>query len=136
MTTSGEGRHRERHDPHWIEWLTGIVSAILVAAMLGWLGWEAFARQSTRPDFTITVLATEKAATGYRITFDIANSGTTTAAAVTVIGRLRVDGRVLEEVPVTFDYVAAESTTTGAVLFQNNPEGGTLTIEPAGYTAP
>ena len=34
MTRSEKGRHRERHDPHWIEWLTGAVSALLIAAML------------------------------------------------------------------------------------------------------
>ena len=30
MTRSEKGRHHERHDPHWVEWLTGILSAILV----------------------------------------------------------------------------------------------------------
>jgi uncharacterized protein (TIGR02588 family) len=136
MTKTEQGRHRERHDPHWIEWLTGLVSAVLISGMLGWLGWEAFTREGTPPDLSITVLTTEKATTGHRVTFDIYNTATTTAAAVTVIGRLTEGERVIEENHVIFDYVAAESKATGAILFQADPAGRTLDIRPAGYTDP
>ncbi|WP_411032620.1 TIGR02588 family protein [Shinella sp. BYT-45] len=136
MTRSEQGRHRERHDPHWVEWLTGILSAILIAGMLGWVGWEAFTREATPPDLSVTVLATEKAGSGHRIAFDIYNSATTTAAAVTVIGRLMEGERVIEENHVVFDYVAAESKSTGAILFENDPAGRTVSLRPAGYTAP
>lgn len=136
MTKSEQGRHRERHDPHWIEWLTGIVSALLVAAMIGWVGWEAFTREATPPDLTIAVLTTEKTGTVHRVAFDIHNSATTTAAAVTVIGRLTEGDRVIEENHVTFDYVAAESKSTGAILFRNDPAGRTVDIQAAGYTDP
>ncbi len=136
MTKSEQGRHRERQDPHWIEWLTGIVSALLVAAMLGWLTWEAFTRQATPPDLVVTVLTTEKTTAGHRVAFDIYNTATTTAAAVTVIGRLTDGDRVIEENDVTFDYVAAESKSNGAILFQNDPAGHTVDIHPAGYTDP
>lgn len=136
MTKSQQGRHRERQDPHWIEWLTGIISALLVAAMLSWLTWEAFTRTATPPHLTATVLTTEKTPAGYRVTFDIDNTATTTAAAVTVIGRLTEGDRVIEENDVTFDYVAAESKSTGAILFRNDPAGRTVDIRPAGYTDP
>lgn len=107
MTRSEQGRHRERHDPHWIEWLTGIVSALLVAGLLGFVGWQAFTREATPPDLSVTVLAAEKTTAGHRIAFDIYNTATTTAAAVTVIGRLAEGDRLLEENHVVFDYVAA-----------------------------
>lgn len=136
MTKSEKGRHRERQDPHWIEWLTGIVSALLVAAMLGWLTWETFTRKATPPDLVVTVLTTEKTTIGHRAAFDIYNTATTTAAAVTVVGRLTDGDRVIEENDVTFEYVAAESKSTGAILFQNDPAGHTVDIRPAGYTAP
>lgn len=136
MTRSEKGRHRERHDPHWIEWLTGLFSAVLIAAMLGWIGWEAFMRQASPPDLSVTVLATEKATGGYRVSFDIHNTATTTAAAVPVVGRLLEGGRVIEENRVIFDYVAAESKSAGALLFQNDPAGRSLDIRPAGYTDP
>lgn len=136
MTRTEQGRHRERHDPHWIEWLTGIVSAIAVAALLAWLGWEAFTRKATPPDLSINVLTTEKVKAGHRVTFDIYNSATTTAAAATVIGRLMEGERVIEENHVIFDYVAAESKSTGAILFLNDPAGRTMDIRPAGYTDP
>ncbi|AOF88289.1 TIGR02588 family protein [Sinorhizobium sp. RAC02] len=136
MTKSEQGRHRERHDPHWIEWLTGIVSALLVAGLLGWIGWEAFTREATPPDLTIAVLTTEKTGAGYRVAFDIRNAATTTAASVTVIGRLMDGDRVVEENHVVFDYVAAESKATGAILFRNAPMGRTVDIRAAGYTDP
>ncbi|MCO5149440.1 MULTISPECIES: TIGR02588 family protein [unclassified Shinella] len=136
MTRSERGRHRERHDPHWIEWLTGLVSALLVAGMLGWIGWEAFTREATPPDLSVTVLTTEKTGAGQRVTFDIANSGTTTAAAVTVIGRLMEGEKIVEENHVVFDYVAAESKSTGAILFAGDPAGRRVDIRAAGYTGP
>jgi uncharacterized protein (TIGR02588 family) len=136
MTRSEKGRHRERHDPHWIEWLTGIASAILIAGMLGWLGWEAVTREATPPDLSIERLATEKVKAGYRVVFDISNAATTTAASVTVIGRLTEGERTIEENHVIFDYVAAESKTTGAILFENDPAGRTMTLRPAGYADP
>lgn len=136
MTKQENRRQRERQDPHWIEWLTGVVSALLVAGMLGWLGWEAIMRPTTPPDLSIHVVSTERAAGGYRVAFDIANTGTTTAAAVTVIGRIIQDGRVIEENPVVFDYVAAQSKTEGAIFFRNDPAAGEMSIQPAGYTSP
>ena len=136
MTRSGTGRHRERHDPHWIEWLTGLVSAVLIAGMLSWIGWEAVTRKATPPDLSIRVLATEATSAGHRVAFDIYNSATTTAASVTVIGRLTEGDRIVEEYQVTFDYVAAESKSTGAILFRNDPAGRDLDIRAAGYTDP
>ena len=136
MTRSEKGRHRERHDPHWVEWLTGILSAVLVVGMIGWIGWETFARKATPPDLSVTLLSTERTAAGYRVAFDIVNSATTTAAAVTVVGRLADGDRTIEENHVIFDYVAAESNSTGAILFENDPAGHTLVIRPAGYTDP
>ena len=47
---------------------------------------EAFTRDATPPDLSIQVLVSEKTASGHRITFDVSNAATTTAAAVTVIG--------------------------------------------------
>jgi len=136
MTRSGPRRHRERHDPHWIEWLTGLLSAILIAGMLSWVGWEAATRKATPPDLSVRVLATEATPGGHRVAFDIYNSATTTAASVTVIGRLTEGDRIVEENHVTFDYVAAESKSTGAILFRNDPAGRGLDIRAAGYTDP
>ena len=136
MTHSKDGSHQERHDPHWIVWLTGLVSAVLVAGMLGWVGWEAFTREATPPDLSIHILTTEKVGDGYRVTFDIANTATTTAAAVSVNGRLLEGERVIEDHHVVFDYVAAESKSSGAILFAGDPAGRRVEIRAGGYTDP
>lgn len=136
MTRTTEGRHRERHDPHWIEWLTGCISALLVTAMIGWIAYEAVTRQETPPELVVTAGRSEVVAGGYRVPFEISNRAPTTAANVMIIGRLAENGRTIEESQVLLDYVAAESRSAGALLFAENPAGRTLDIRPVGYTDP
>ena len=136
MTRTEKGHHTERHEAHKAEWLTGLASALLVAALIGWIGWEALTREATPPDLSVTILATQKAAGGYRVAFDIHNSATTTAAAVTVVGALMEGERRIEESEIVFDYVAAESKSTGAMLFRNDPSGRRVDIRATGYTDP
>lgn len=136
MTKSQNGHHKERRDPHWVEWATGIVSAFLVAGMLGWIGWEAFTREATAPALSIRLLTQQQGTAGYSVTFDIYNGASTTAAGVTVVGSLSDAGNVIEESRVTFDYVPAESKTTGALIFKNAPSDHRLDIRPTGFTAP
>ena len=41
MTRSENKVHRERHDPHWVEWMTGVTSGVLVIALMLWVAYEA-----------------------------------------------------------------------------------------------
>ena len=43
MTKSSVSGHTESRDPHVLEWLTGMVSAACVLAMIGWIGVQAIA---------------------------------------------------------------------------------------------
>lgn len=120
-----------------MEWLTGIVSALLVIAMLVWIGKEALRQTGEPPEFTVNVLAKERTAGGqYRVTFDLSNTATTTAAAVTVRGTVAEAGTIVETSEITFDYVPAESKTSGAMLFRHDPDRNTVDIEVMGYTEP
>lgn len=69
----------------------------------------------------------------YLLTF--LDKSTTTAADVTVRGEI-ISGDVVEETEVTFDYVAAESKSSGAFLFSSDPEEHELRIRVLGYTDP
>lgn len=137
MTRTRQETHTEHADPHWVEWLTGIVSALLVMAMLAWIAKEALLQTGEPPDFVVETVATERTAAGqYRVTFDLSNTATTTAAAVTVRGTISEAGTVTETSEITFDYVPAESETSGAMLFRRDPGGKTVDIAVTGYTEP
>ena len=136
MTRTSKSQHTEKQDPHWIEWLTGIVSAILVAAILGWIGFEAITRGSEPPALSIRIAGQTEINGLFRVSFEIGNSAPTTAAAVTVVGELRQGERVVETAEVQFDYVPAESQAEGALFFANDPRANALSIRPTGFTDP
>lgn len=136
MTTSKGSQHTESPDPHWIEWLTGAICALLVTAMLGWIGYDIYRYQPEDARFEIAVTGVEGQASQYRVKFDIRNLSMTTAAQVQVRGDLQKDDATRESADVTFDYVASESKDTGTLFFRDDPRSGTLNINVSGYTQP
>lgn len=136
MTSTKSGTHTEGKDPHWIEWLTGIVSALLVITLIGWIALEAATRSATPPQLSTRILGTEKLASGYRVDFEILNDANTTAAAVVVRGEVRENGSAIEDAEITFDYVPANSQASGALMFETDPTGRDLSLRPTGFTDP
>ncbi len=136
MTTTAKNRHTEAREPRLIEWATGVVSAILVVAMIGWVGYEAWMDEDMPPEFSIAITARTQVEGGYRVEFDIANKATVTAAAVTVRGEILDGGNMVEDADVTFDYVPAESKSSGAILFSQDPGAREVRIRAVGYTDP
>ncbi|MDX3925085.1 MAG: TIGR02588 family protein [Shinella sp.] len=136
MTTTRNRIHTERHDPHWIEWLTGILSAAVVVSLIGWIGYEAVIRDGKPPELSVTMLGAERTTSGFRVDFEISNSAPTTAAGVNVTGALVQNGEVVEESTVTLDYVPAESQAAGAVIFSIDPAGKQIRLQAKGYGDP
>lgn len=126
----------ESADPHWIEWVTGTICTLLVAAMLGSIGYDIYRYRPEDARFDIAVTGVEGQPGQYRVKFDIRNLSMTTAAQVQVRGDLQQNDATLESADVTFDYVASESRDTGTLFFRNDPRSATLTINVAGYTEP
>jgi uncharacterized protein (TIGR02588 family) len=136
MTTTTKQGTSEIKDPTWIEWATGMISAILVIVMIGWVAWQALTEEEQEPKFTVAV--TEKGAVegGYRVTFDVSNTATKTASAVVVRGEILDGSNSVESADVTFDYVPGGSKSSGAVLFSQDPGVRPLRIRAIGYTDP
>lgn len=130
------GRQTETNEPHWIEWVTGVLSSLLVGAMIGWIAWQALTAVEQPPQLSVTVTQVEKAGDFFRVEFDIANVANTSAASVTVMGEISGGDMPAETAEVTFDYVPAQSKSRGALLFRSNPAGRELKVQPAGYTEP
>lgn len=136
MNSQNRQRHTEAENPHWMEWLTGLVSAALVATLIGYVGWNAATEKMVPPEFAIEATGMARVTGGYRITFDIENRANTTAAAVIVRGELKRGDESLETVDVTFDYVPGESQSSGAILFDTDPGSAQLTLRAIGYSDP
>ncbi|MGV8938790.1 MAG: TIGR02588 family protein [Allorhizobium sp.] len=136
MTRTKSGANTEGKDAHWIEWLTGVTSTVLVITLIGWIGFEAATRSPTPPQLSANVLATEKLATGYRVEFEVRNDANTTAAGVVVRGEIRENGNAVEDAEITFDYVPAKSQASGFLMFETDPTGRDMSIRPIGFTDP
>lgn len=136
MSPSHSRRHTEADDPHWLEWLTGLVSAGLVLALIGWLGWKALREVSEPPDLSVQVTDTEQAPRGFRVSFDVTNSANSTASSVTVRGELIREGLPIEAIEVMFDYVPAESAASGAMLFIHDPATAEMRLRATSFTDP
>ncbi|WEZ84318.1 hypothetical protein P6U16_06635 [Rhizobium sp. 32-5/1] len=123
-------------DAHWVQWLTGAICAVLVSGMIGWIGYEAVIGQEGQPELSTRIVHQDRVGDGQRVVFLIENAGARTAAAVVVQGQIRNGEAVLETSEVTFDYVPAHSSVSGAMLFQSPRDAGRLQIRPTGYSDP
>ncbi|MFC3073700.1 TIGR02588 family protein [Shinella pollutisoli] len=132
MTRSSRSGSVESAEAHWVEWLAGGVSALLVAALLGWLAWDALQYRQDPPAFTVDVVSVTPESGGWRVAFEVRNTASTAAAGVEVRGTLSGG----ESADVTFDYVAARSGEKGALFFRGDPRAGGLALAVAGYADP
>ena len=138
MTTSNRQQktHTETGKPHWIEWLTGIVSTVLVLALMSWIGRDAVLADSRPPDLSVRMLQIEQAGALYRVDIELQNSGPSTAASVRVVGKVTPQNVPSETAEVTFDFAPAESRTKGALYFRTDPRSNPLELMPSGFTEP
>jgi uncharacterized protein (TIGR02588 family) len=136
VTNKRSRTNTEQREASWVEWTTGIVSLLLVLALLGWIGREALVKDSSAPELKIEITGMSRSGEFHRVEFELVNDAPSTAAAVKVVGELRGSNGEVEISDVTFDYAPAESRTRGGILFRGDPQAGTLSIRPAGYTEP
>jgi uncharacterized protein (TIGR02588 family) len=122
--------------PHPIEWVIGIGSSLLVAAVIAIIGYEAVTSSGSPPDLKVSRLPPSEGTSTGQVRFAITNTADTTAAAVLVHGEWhRADGTI-ETAEVTLDYVPARSTAAGALIFSKDPGPSDLFIRAIGYADP
>jgi uncharacterized protein (TIGR02588 family) len=136
VTRSSVSKNAEQLRPHFVEWLTGLLATVIVLAMTGWILREAWTTDESPPVLSAHVLDVEPLPAGWRVMIQVRNASDATAAAVEVKGTLMDGTTPVEETRVTFDYVAAGSTSKGGLLFANDPSRYRLSILPAGFTEP
>jgi uncharacterized protein (TIGR02588 family) len=136
VTTTTGTKHTETNDPHWIEWVTGLFSAVLVISLIGFVGKAALMDQDTSPDLSSTVVRTEARSDGYQILFEISNKSSETAAGVVVHGEIVQGGTTLERTEITLDYVPGRSRAKGGFIFRTNPDGKDIRLRAAAFSEP
>ncbi|OAV49030.1 hypothetical protein A6U98_12295 [Rhizobium sp. WYCCWR10014] len=136
MTKISNDKNVEAGEPHWIEWATGVVSAVIVLGVIAWIGKDALVDRDSSPNLVGVLLQTEKRDGGFQVLFEIRNDSSATASQVTVQGEMREHGSVLENVETVLDYVPGHSKAKGGLIFQQDPAGKTLTIRASSFDEP
>ena len=127
---------QQSRQPDMIEWVIGGVSGVLVAAMIGFVLYEAFTTTRSGPVIAISVETIEATMAGHRVEFRATNLGDATAAGVKIEGTLDRDGQTIETVDVTLDYVPAHSERGGGMFFERDPSQYELTLQARSYNIP
>jgi uncharacterized protein (TIGR02588 family) len=131
-------RHRDHQRSRpTLEWAFGIVSAVLVASLAGFLAYEAAFGEDRPPDLTATIERLERSANGTLVMVAIANHGDAAAADVGLEAVVTTGGTVALRKDIRFDYVAARAIRRGAFVVEGQDvETGDVTLEVHGYTEP
>ncbi|KXG87232.1 hypothetical protein [Agrobacterium bohemicum] len=123
MTKTIGDKNLEAQNPHWLEWLTGLVSAVIVLAVVGWIAKDAFRDQDTTPDLGATVVTTEQRSNKFQVLFEVSNGASATASQVTVHGEILDGSDIVEKASTILDYVPGKSKARGGLIFKNDPTG-------------
>ncbi|WP_312224190.1 hypothetical protein [Rhizobium rhizoryzae] len=136
MTKISNGKNIESDAPHWIEWITGVVSGMIVLAVIIWIGKDALKDRDVSPNLHGTVLQTEERSDGFQVLFQIRNDSSATASQVKIRGEVRDQGSVLESSETVLDYVPGHSTAAGGLVFKQNPAGKEIEVMPIAFDQP
>lgn len=118
------------------EWVTGAVGLLLVLGTVGFIAYSALGNEPSLPDVTVEHIATERMAGGYVVRFRARNSGSATAASLSISGELSNGTTAVETSAIVLDYLAADAERLGGLMFRNDPAGYELRLEARGYVDP
>jgi uncharacterized protein (TIGR02588 family) len=124
-------RARPGHvDP--VQWTIGAISVALVVAVFAYLGWQALFRPDIPPRITVETTEVED----HRVTFRAHNAGTRAAAAVHIEGELLAGDSIVERATATLDYLPANATRGGGLVFRSAISGRNVRVHATGYADP
>ncbi|MBO0143549.1 hypothetical protein JZX87_20495 [Agrobacterium sp. Ap1] len=136
MTKISNGKNIEAGAPHWIEWITGAVSGIIVVGVIVWIGKDGFLDHDTSPNLHGKVVQIEERSDGFQVLFSIENASSATASQVKILGEIREQGSVLESKETILDYVPGHSKAGGGLIFRQNPTGRELEVRATAFSEP
>jgi uncharacterized protein (TIGR02588 family) len=116
------------------ERVLGGLGTLLVVGLLCFLAYQAVWPRGAAPDLRTTVSTVEQVGDQWAVRFTVENSGGGTAENVTVVGEITREGRTLGQSSTTIDYLPPHSRRDGTLLFDTDPDDGTLAVRTAGFT--
>ena len=118
------------------EWVTALVSGLLLLGILGVLLYDALARAHTPPDIVVRPDSSTRGAAGFRVHFTARNLGHETAAAVHVSGEILEGEAPIESAEAVLDYVPGNGKRSGQLVFTRDPRAHRLDLRARGHAGP
>jgi uncharacterized protein (TIGR02588 family) len=115
------------------ERVLGAFGVLLVVGLLGFLTYQAVAERASAPDLSATVSGVERVGEQWAVRFTVDNDGGATAQHVQVLGEIASGGGTTARSATTIDYLPPHSDRDGTLLFDSNPDEGTLSVRVGGY---
>jgi uncharacterized protein (TIGR02588 family) len=134
---SGGDRLAQHAKPSIWEWVAAGIGGVLVAAVLGFMAYEAaMLSPHPTPRLAIRIDTVVAYPSGYVVEFRAMNDGDATAANVLVQGDLRSDTTLVERSEAVIDFVPAGSSRPGGLVFKNDPRRHKMEVRPVGFDIP
>lgn len=118
-------------DAPLLEWVTGVLGALVFVAMLGVLVSAGLSGADAPPDIRTRVERIAPVHGGYVVEFVAENAGDQTAGDIEIIA-----GLGSEEARARFDYLPPHSLRRGGVFLRSDPRAGDLALRADGYADP
>lgn len=129
-----EGHGGERRGVRIVELVVGVVSGVLLVAVLSFLGYQAVTYRDAPPALRTHVAPlddTDEPPRAFEV--EVRNTGGQTAQAVQITGELTRNDRQVEQASATVRYIPPNSHREVVLLFDTDPETATISINVAGY---
>ena len=119
-----------------LEWSVFAGSAIVVVAVLAYLGWCAIHDRDTPPDLRIFTGTPIASTNSYRVPVVVRNDGESTAESVHIEVLLLRGAEEIERADLELPFVPRQSEREGWVTFHHDPRCCTLQSRAVGYETP
>lgn len=127
-----QGKSHKSGEISNVEWAVAIVGAALVLATLAVIALGVTNGNKSPPEIMVKITSVEILRSGYVVLFRAENRGGTTAADVTIEGRLEAG----EAATTRIDYLPPGSARGGGLFFKSDPRRGRLELVARGYQDP
>ncbi|HEX6914843.1 MAG TPA: hypothetical protein VF145_06360 [Chitinophagaceae bacterium] len=134
MATRKTSKHGEKNP---LEWTVFAVSALLVAAVLGYLLYLSFTNRITTPNLVARYYHDPSTHQPFRYRVEIENTGGATAEDVIAEAVLLKDSSELEKAELQIMFSPKQSTREGWVIFRNDPsKADSILVKIVSYKKP
>lgn len=129
-------KEQKQEKPSLSQRLMSFAGFLVVAAMAGYLFYNAVWGEKTPPDILVSVESIEQNGEDFLVIFRARNDGGEAAANVKVEALLRMGIMDTESATTTLNYIPANSARKGGFFFRKDPRRGRLVLTVTAYQKP